>query len=314
MFRRYIQTKNFLFLNCYYSYSIHILNVLRCSLDPGSFYLKLEKELEVIKIYAVDFEYDGIRLRDLGYTICSFDGGGFQTSSNGAQITFNNVSTKYGERWLLANAEYTECLEATFSICKIPCMNNGENNISLIELRYLMRWLNRKKYHKLKFIGDGCEDFYFWASFNVNKIEFGTGVVGLELAMLTNSSYAFRESKTHLLESEKSNWKVDIISTSDDEGYIYPRMEIEIKEDGDLTIQNDMDQNTMEIKNCVANEIITLDYPFISSSLPSHEIQNDFNWHFLRMVKTFQTGKNHLLISIPCKIKITYSPIVKIGI
>lgn len=268
----------------------------------------------MIKIHAVDFEYDGIRLRDLGYTICFFDGGGIQTASNGAQITFNNITTKYGERWLLANTEYTECLEATFSICKIPCMNNEEINISLIELRHLMRWLNRRDYRKLKFIGNGYENIYFMASFNVSKIEFGTGVVGLELTMQTNAPYAFHEPKKLYLESDVSNWEVGILNTSDDETYLYPEMEITITENGTLTIQNDMDENIMEIKNCTANEIITINYPNISSSLPSHEIQNDFNWQFLRLAKTFQTGQNHLSISIPCKIKITYMPIVKIGI
>lgn len=268
----------------------------------------------MIKIYAVDFEYDGIRLRDLGYTICFFDGGGIQTASNGAQITFNNVSTKYGERWLLANTEYTECLEATFSICKIPCMNNEDINIPLVELRRLMKWLNRRDYHKLKFIGNGYENIYFMASFNVNKIEFGIGVVGLELTMYTNSACAFHEPKTHFLNSEVSNWEVEITSMSDDETYIYPQMEITVKENGTLTIQNSMDDNIMEIKNCVADEIININYPLISSSLLSHEIQNDFNWQFLRIAKTFQTGRNRLSISIPCEIKMTYTPIVKIGI
>jgi len=54
--------------------------------------------------------------------------------------------------------------------------------------------------------------------------------------------------------------------------------------------------------------------PITPSSLTSHQIQEDFNWNFLRIANTFKTGKNDLTISIPCTIKITYSPIVKLGI
>ena len=91
-------------------------------------------------------------------------------------------------------------------------------------------------------------------------------------------------------------------------------MEIEILEGGDLSIYNDLDKRTMVIKNCVSEEKITLDYPIISSSLPSHKIQNDFNWDFFRIVNTFRTKRNNLTVSLPCNITIKYSPIIKLGI
>ena len=267
----------------------------------------------VIILYATDFEYDGIRLKNLGYVICSFDGGGIQTVSNGSEITFNTISMKRGERWGLAGTEYGECLQATFSICKIPCMNE-EFEIPVYEVRKLMRWLNRKNYHKLRFIEQDYDNFYFEASFNVNKIEFGNKIVGLELTMFTNKPYTFFDQRTHLLESEKNNWNVILTSLSDEEGYVYPKMEIEIKNAGDLIIQNSLDNSIMEIKNCIPGEKISVDYPLISSSESTHQIQDDFNWKFFRLWKTFQTGQNQLTISIPCKLKISYNPICKMGI
>ena len=91
-------------------------------------------------------------------------------------------------------------------------------------------------------------------------------------------------------------------------------MEVEILESGILTIHNDLENRTMQINNCIAGERITLDYPIISSSISSHKIQDDFNWNWFRIYNTFQNSQNILTISIPCTIKIKYSPIVKVGL
>ena len=42
--------------------------------------------------------------------------------------------------------------------------------------------------------------------------------------------------------------------------------------------------------------------------------QNDFNWNWFRIYNTFRNNQNNLTISIPCIIKIKYSPIVKVGL
>ena len=52
----------------------------------------------------------------------------------------------------------------------------------------------------------------------------------------------------------------------------------------------------------------------ISSSLDSHKVQNDFNWAFFRLENTFRDKKNKITLSLPCTVKITYSPIVKVTI
>lgn len=91
-------------------------------------------------------------------------------------------------------------------------------------------------------------------------------------------------------------------------------MEIVILEDGDLNIHNAIENRNTYIGNCVAGEVITMDYPVIQSSIPSHDIQNNFNWVFFRIANTYENNRNDLTISIPCKIKIKYSPIVKVGL
>jgi hypothetical protein len=106
----------------------------------------------------------------------------------------------------------------------------------------------------------------------------------------------------------------EINDSSYEEGYIYPHTEITVLEDGDLNIHNAIEDRNTYIANCVAGEVITMDYPVISSSVSSHKIQNDFNWNFFRVANTFYNSRNDLTLSLPSIIKIKYSPIVKIGL
>ena len=109
-------------------------------------------------------------------------------------------------------------------------------------------------------------------------------------------------------------YKVSLNDSSYEEGYIYPQMEITVKKAGNLTIYNSIENRETYIANCRTNEVITLDYPVIKSSDSSHNIQNDFNWIFFRVANTYDNSRNDLVISLPCSIKIKYSPIVKVGI
>lgn len=109
-------------------------------------------------------------------------------------------------------------------------------------------------------------------------------------------------------------YKASLNDTSYEEGYIYPQMEIAVKEDGDLTIHNSIENRETYIANCKSGEVITLDYPVIQSSDSSHNIQNDFNWTFFRVANTYDNSRNDLVVTLPCSIKIKYSPIVKVGL
>ena len=109
-------------------------------------------------------------------------------------------------------------------------------------------------------------------------------------------------------------YKASLNDISYEEGYIYPQMEIVVRENGDLTIHNSIENRETYIANCRTNEIITLDYPVIKSSDSSHNIQNDFNWNFFRVANTYENSRNDLVVTLPCSIKIKYSPIVKVGL
>lgn len=262
---------------------------------------------------AFDFEYDGIKLSDFGFVICSFDSKGLQTVSNGSQITFNKISTLSGAKHELTSVVYEDCLETTIQISKNSC-SGDIMEISSSEFRELTRWLNRKKFLKFKILDKDYIDLYFEASFNISRIELDGILYGLELEVITNRPFALKEPKIIVIDNTTQDGKHSINDISYEEGYIYPYTEITMVNDGDLNIYNALEDRSTHIANCVSGEVITMDYPVIQSSVSSHDLQNDFNFNFFRIANTFKNSRNDLTISTPCTIKIEYSPIVKVGL
>lgn len=262
---------------------------------------------------ARDFEFDGKNLSDFGFVICKFGSKGLETISNGGQSTFNTVSTLDGKKHRKVSVKYEDCAEDTIQICKTPCSNNVME-ISDGEFRELTRWLSRNKFLKYKKLEQSSIDLYFEVRFRISKIEIDGILYGLELEIESNTPFARKENKLITINNTTKNGAHSINDTSHEEGYIYPYTEIIITESGNLNIHNAMEDRDTYIANCVAGEVITMDYPVITSSLSSHNIQNDFNWTFFRVANTYENSRNDLTISIPCTMKVKYSPIVKVGL
>lgn len=264
---------------------------------------------------ALDFEYAGRKLSSYGMILCRFDSGGIETVSDGSEITFNTISVLGGNKHRLVNTAYDNCLETTLQICKHSC-SSGIQEITATEHRELTKWLNRKSFLKLKFFDEDNIDIYHEAIINISKIEIDGKLMGLELNVFTNRPFALKDPRIIVIKNTESNGTYSLNDTSYEEGYIYPRMEITIAESGDLKIYNAIEDRSTFIGKCVAGEIITMDYPVIQSSLSSseHDLYNNFNWNFFRIANTYDNSRNDLTISIPCTIKIEYSPIVKVGL
>lgn len=262
---------------------------------------------------AFDFEFDGKRLSEFGMILCKFDSSGLDTISDGSEITFNTISTQNGIKSELVSSVYENNLETTLQICKHSC-NGGIQEITATEHSQLTRWLNRKCFLKLKILDEDHIDLYYEALINVSKIELDGRLIGLELSVFTNRPHALKEKRIIKIENTEQNGKHSINDISHEEGYIYPHTQITVSEDGNLNIYNDIENRNTYIANCKSGEVITMDYPVISSSDSSHNIQNDFNWNFFRVSNTFENSRNDLTISLPCFIKIEYSPIVKVGL
>lgn len=262
---------------------------------------------------AFDFLYDSKTLSDFGFIICSFDDKGLKTVSDGSEITFNTVPVQRGAKHELSSVEYKDCLETTIQICKYSCVSDIKE-ITETEHRQLTRWLSRKKFLKFKILDESQIDLYHEAIMNISKIEMDGKLIGFELEIFTNRPFALKEPRIIKIKNTVQNGEHSINDTSYEEGYIYPRTEITIAQNGDLKIHNAIENRDTFIANCVDGEVIIMDYPVIQSSISSHNIQNDFNWNFFRVANTFENSRNDLTISIPCSIKLEYSPIVKVGL
>lgn len=262
---------------------------------------------------AFDFSYDNKRLSDFGMIICNFGAKGLDTVSDGSQISFNTVPTLGGLKHELTSTQYEDCLETTIQICKYSCVD-GIQEITSTEHRELAKWLSRKKFLKFKILDEDYIDLYFEAIFNISRIEMDGKLFGLELDVKTNRPFALKEKRVININNTTVNGEHSVNDTSHEEGYIYPHVEITVNQKGNLKIHNAIENRDTYIANCVVGEVITMDYPVIQSSISSHNIQNDFNWNFFRVANTFENSRNDLTISIPCSIKIEYSPIVKIGL
>lgn len=262
-----------------------------------------------------DFSYgeNNKKLSDFGFIVCRFDSGGLDTVSNGAVVEFNTVSVQNGIKQELVSSSYGDCLETTIQVCRNPCAN-GDIEIDQTTFRELTRWLCRRKFLRFKPITNEYLDLYHEATISVSRIEIDGKLVGLELEIRTNRPFALKEPRIINITNTEINGKYSINDTSHEEGYIYPKTEIVVNQDGNLNIYNAIEDRNTFIANCKKNEIITMDYPVITSSLSSHNIQNDFNWNFFRVANTFENSRNDLTISLPCSIKVEYSPIVKVGL
>lgn len=119
---------------------------------------------------------------------------------------------------------------------------------------------------------------------------------------------------THYYVFKKEENVASIFDISHEEGYIYPHTEITVLEDGDLNIYNALEDRNTYIARCKAGEVITMDNPIITTNNSEHDILNDFNWNFFRIANTYENRRNDLITSLPCVIKVEYSPIVKVGL
>lgn len=268
-------------------------------------------------MYAMDFTYDGRNLSDFGWIIGNFtvDNSGFRIVDYGSQLQFNMVKPIGSDKWRMYASSYSNYLTVTFQVGKISC-ENGAEEVLVEEYREMMRWLNRKDFHDFYIRQPGYERIHYEGSFNVQPIQFGGRVYGMELTLITNRPYGLGETQnlSYLIESEKGQFM--IYDISDEVGHLYPDMIITCNQSGDLELYNNIEDRSMLIKNCSAGEIINVfgEAKILTSTLTSHAVYNDFNYKFFRLANTESTRENVITVSIPCQIDITYMPIRKIGI
>lgn len=278
---------------------------------------------------AIDFEYDGLSLSQFGYVIGSIDTtSGVVEATAGSELTFNLVSANRGSTSYHISSKYESYLETEIDIIKSNCESDSYI-ISQKEFRNLMRWLNRKDFHTLNFIGDidlngddvGYEIIYYEASFNCSKLLLNGEIVGVKLKIQTNAPYGFAkevdETYNLVVPSGGDSANFQFKDTSDEIGEIYPTIIITPSASGTLVIKNTTYDNEYAIivKNCSSGETITIDneHQIVTTDNNSHNVTDDFNYHWFRLVNTYNDRTNNISCSLPCSFEIKYKPIIKYG-
>lgn len=257
-----------------------------------------------------NFVFDNILLSDFGYVV-SHDGVlDEETVVSGMQFT-----TVKGARSDISHkvaTPYEENYHADVTITKSPC---GDDNLYLTnhDISEMANWLCRKEYKWFRWVDDiGQDEIWYEVQINMDKQMYGNSVIGLVLHITANRPYGVtKEFKKNFAEED-----FQVVVHSDEEGYIYPDITINVDDDGTIALTNEYENRTMEIKNCTAGEIITIhggDLLQITSSIDTHDLSKDFNYKFFRLCNMYARNKNNITLSGNATGTMTYRGIRKVG-
>lgn len=272
-------------------------------------------------MYALDFEYDNHLLSDFGFIICDFDySSGAVSVNTGSQITFSKVAVRSGRSYTLTGTKYDECIQSTFDICKNPDVYDGEDReITSEEYRIMARWLNRRQFLRFRIVTetDGVdknkEPYWYYVSFNIQKITIADKVYGIRLQLESNSPFGYGAEETNTFEFTESEKSKTLTDVSDEIGDIYPNITVTCGESGKLEIKNETLGTITEILNCSVGEEITFlgDRQIVQSNLSSHSLARDFNYSFPKIGNTYDSRINKITVNMSCDMTVKYRPIIK---
>lgn len=270
----------------------------------------------------VDFEYAGERLSDFGLIIASVDGSsGSDVLEWANQLESQTIRNKISGKSYSTSTSYSDDYTVTYQIIKYSCNSGNIQYISDTEWRYLERWLNRKDNLRFTPISDNTEfcGYHFYGSFNISPIKSNGEIIGAELVFTSNAPYGFGDT----VSIDVNSTSMEVYSNSDELGLLPIKMTIKPSKAGNLTIVNSL-MNEYEpqkastiIKNCIANEIISLDseHLIISSSNASHsKLYNDFNYVYPQLYTNYVNQVNKFTFSIQCEVHMEFEPVRKVGV
>lgn len=270
------------------------------------------------KMDFIDFIYDGVRLSSFGLILCQFDKTE-DTFEVGNVINLNPTKPPQADHAYAIGPTYEGQAEFMFEICRDNCSELADFPLSDIEIRKIMRWLNRKGFHKFQPIyrdGEFWDCFYLCSFTQISLIKIGRQVIGLQIMMNCNAPYAYGDARP-IKGNLNSSERLEIESSSDELGYVYMFGKIKALSAGDLELRNELDPGyIVAINNVAKNEEIEFAGPLKQAKpLTAHnKFPNDFNYNFPRIVSTWDEQTNKFYTNIPCEIDMYYYPIRKAGL
>ncbi|MGN0166387.1 MAG: phage tail domain-containing protein [Lachnospiraceae bacterium] len=263
-----------------------------------------------------DFIFDGEKLSDYGYVVCSVGSAvGLETAAI-SEMSVTEIKSPLSERSHIAAASYDTNLSSTIQIMKTPCGSEKVSPVTNEDLSALTRWLCRKEYKWFSPIGENAADtVYHQVRFQVRQLLLADRRIGLELDIISNAPFGYTEKKEVLLSYHENGNSLTL--DSDEEGYIYPDAVITINEDGNLLITNAYENRITRINNCKSGEVLTFtggDTLQLVSSREGHDLSADFNYNFIRLCSRYKDSVNTFTTSIDCHIRLKYREIRKAGL
>lgn len=255
------------------------------------------------------FVFDGVYSNEYGIYCVSFE----TVSKETYQSQVTNIQTEKSIRsnlFHIISQEYSSPL--TY---KIQVVNRDFSPITSIQERALNKWLcKRGKFSLFCIMDKRYADIWFYANINNPTLIWINDVNALEYTITTNAPFGFSNER-NITVSFEGNDSLEVYVDNDEKMPLYPMMDIHVNANGTLLITNqsigDLNDKTFSVKNCSVGEVITVDssYPRISSSLPSHNIYNDFNKNWFYWVD----GYNTIHSNLPCSIDFKYREYRKVG-
>lgn len=273
-------------------------------------------------MYVKDFVYDDKLASDYGLAICHVNSENSMNISMGSNIEIETVKQNDTQQNLLIKSNYTEVLSVTFDVIKINCKNENDYELSANEIEFIMKWLNRKEMKIFQPIyenGDYSDIYYKGTFTNIQALSIQGKIIGMTLTFTSDSSYGYTDA---FFDYELStNDEIEIYVDSSENGYIYPHLDIDILESGTFSLQVKFEEKVLsniEIKNCIANEHLTIDskYKYITTDNQEHRstLPNDFNYDWVSLESSISNSLNQISTNLPCIIKATYTLPRKVGI
>ena len=263
-------------------------------------------------IYTHGFTFDNKTSDEYGLMVCEFDGNA-PSDTTGGNIEFTLTSSPIQNRWYKSgNANYSEAIKFEFQVIK----QNFEP-IDSYEYSAIARWLQRKDdYKEFTVTRLDYDTIHFNVQLNISPISVAGDILGISISGITDSSYAYGQLITKKVTTKNGMGTLKFVDMSDEIGYIYPDIEIDISTACNLKITNEMSGEFFTLNNCVDNEVIKIDGQFleITSSALSHKIYNDTNYKLPRIVNDLNKRTNIFKIEGNCSITMKYRPIRKVVI
>lgn len=272
-------------------------------------------------IWAESFVLNGIPCEKYGLMICDFDmNNGKNESTAGSEIELKTSKIPMSNKWTLYNSNYSKPLEFKITVCKMD-----KTSIHILEQSAINRWLSsiQNSYQWFQFVQSDYEGIFFRVKCTeINNISISNINYGMEIAFICDAPYGYSQEYTTVYSGTNDGINVTFIDNSDDIGELFPLMRLNVKNDGDISICNNLtmdidDTNTwFKIKNCKKGEVVTVDCEkeIITTTLPSHKIYNDFGWIWFSFYNNLNTRRNNLTILGDVEVTFTYRFIRKVGV